>query len=131
MYFSRKDIWRCRGLRLQGRTQEFVQGGLTIFSFPGEGGRSIRWDLKTFPWNQYISLVEGACPPLNTPLAGLGCAVHCFYLKESEMYGNGKIWFIYVSLLLLHYWLSLAIHFIRVSLKSGQNKFFGIFFGQT
>ena len=36
-------------LQIQGRIQEFVQGGLKFFSF--QGGLSTRWGIKT-PWNQ-------------------------------------------------------------------------------
>ena len=49
MYFER--------IKTQGRTQEFVQGGLYIFSFQ----EITLWGLKT-PWKPFIFLI--APPPL-------------------------------------------------------------------
>ena len=43
-------LWFYQTVAFHGRIQEFVQGGLKFFIFPG-GGLSTRWGLKT-PWNQ-------------------------------------------------------------------------------
>ena len=47
-------------LQIQGRIQEFVQGGSYIFFFPG--GLSTRWGMKT-PWNHWSRGGLGQYPP--------------------------------------------------------------------
>lgn len=81
-----------QGSEAAGSYSGICPRGANNFFFPGGGGAQYPLGPENLPLKSiYFTGRGGLPPPLNTPLAGLGCAVHCFYLKESEMYGNGKI----------------------------------------